>query len=606
MMFFLGLRVGTPMKNLRGFRNPRPALSPMKMPSMPQAAKKLMEDPVPAKIRVEQPRKRASASERKTNPTELPRQARSGRSLGGKTPPRPSSVGHADTSVGVAPVFFKGPQKNTVISHMEFDANSPPPPIELTYEVGQTGSPRRLNEYKKMYKGSTYELPTPTLEVGGVDGNAQAKFRPSTMAGFGRKNVVWPYWLHDYYSNAAGQLTSKTSCFNRFQIEELLESIWMHSGMSEANLDAFWDAVENATGGDQRIDFPLDYIECEYKYFNNNIAMPIDLSLYICTPLRDMTSGHSPMYDWFNPGTGRPQDDQELMFCDYYYEPVITAAQNVMFTNNNGTLQSISINANKNSVLTASTEVVPEATPQGFSVRFRRNWDVLHVQPVVLMPQQELKLTFRVKMSKLLDLKRMLAYDSNADKYQLFKDLTMFPMVTFQGQDTTAVSKGLQRSGVTDMNRFLDTTAPRSSASMLSSSMTARARVHTKTAPIRNFGTEYTYNLGDILDTVSVSKRQLLPYNDPERGQQCPYYQVNDNLGYFIDKTVKPGTGQNYYLSQLTAIATKQGLGVQLPSSGEPADLYLTSIDTDSNWGKLESKTVARTTVEKTSSDIAG
>jgi hypothetical protein len=572
---------------------------------MPQAAKKLMEDPIPAKIKVEQPRKRASATERKTNPTEVPRSARSGRSTGGKTPARPSSVGHDDTSVVVAPIYFKGPQKNTIISHMEYDLNSPPPPIELTYQVGQTGSPRRLNEYKKMYKGSTYELPTPTLLVGGADGNRAAKFRPSTMAGFGRKNVVWPYWLHDYYSSATDQLTSKTSCFNRFQIEKLLESIWQSSVSDSTNLDTFWEAVANATGGDQRIDFPLDYIECEYKYFNNNVAMPIELALYICTPQRDMTSAHSPMYDWFNPGTGNSENDNELMFCDYYYEPVVTAAQSVMFTNNNGTLENIGINANKNSVLTASTEVVPEATPQGFSARFRRNWDVLHVQPVVLMPQQELKLTFRVKMSKLLDLKQTLAYDANSDKYQVFKDLTMFPMVTFQGQDTTAVSKGLARSGVADMNRFLDTTAPRSSASMLSSSMTSRARVHTKSAPIRNFSSEYTYGLGDILDTISVSKRQLLPYNDPERGQQAPYYQVNDNLGYFIDKASQPNT-PGYYLSQLTAIATKQGSGVTLPSTGEPASAYLTSIDTDSNWGQLQSKTISRTTVEKTSSDIAG
>ena len=183
------------------------------------------------------------------------------------------------------------------------------------------------------------------------------------MAGFGRKNVVWPYWLHDYYAAQSEQLTASTSCFNRFQIEGVLYKIWEDSGIAENQLETVIQKIENTIGGDVRVDFPLDYIECEYKYFNNNIATPIDLSLYICTPVKDLTSFHSPMVDWFNPGTASTAGDAELMLPDYYYEPTLTAAQNVMFSNNSGTLTNIAIRSNRASILTASTEVVPEATP---------------------------------------------------------------------------------------------------------------------------------------------------------------------------------------------------------------------------------------------------
>lgn len=600
-MNFLFLAFGGLTKGFRR-RAVRPAVSPAVRPiSLPQAATRIVET-MPSDIKVVERRKTATATQRKTQPVESPKPSRSGRKVGGKT--GNSTVVGNDTTVPMGAVYMKGPQKNTVISYTDYDASSPPPPMEVTYEVGQTGSPKRLNEYKKMYKGSTYELSIPTLKVGGPGpgGNIDRKFRPSTMAGFGRKNVVWPYWIHDYYSGQNSQLTASTSCFNRGQIEGALVKMWEAAGISDSELETVIEKIENTVGGDVRVDFPLDYIECEYKYFNNNIAMPIDLSLYICTPVKDLTSAHSPMYDWFNPGTADVTSDAELMLPTYYYEPVLTAAQDVMFTNNNGVPQNIAIRGERTSILTASTEVVPEATPQGFSVKFRRNWNVMHVQHFHLMPQQELIVKFRVKMSKLLDLKRMLAYDRAGQKYQSFADLTMFPMVTFQGQDTTAVSSRLQRSGTTDMNRFLDTTAPRSSASMLSSSMSASARVHTKTAPLRNFSNVYTYTIGDILDIFNVSKRELLKHDAPERGEQCPYYQVNDNLGYFCDKDTKPGT--NYYLSQLVRLSLKYNGGT-LPNNAQPTQGYLDTIETNADWGLLSSKTTSRTTLEKTGSDIS-
>ncbi len=601
-MKFLFLAFGGLTKGLRR-RSRRPAVSPGARPiSLPQASNRIAQAPIPSEVKVREPRRAMRAAQRATMPVETPKSLRSGGRVGGRAPSgNATNVGN-DTTIPMGPVYLKGPQKNTVISHTEYDASSPPPPIEVAYEVGEIGSARRLNEYKKMYKGSTYELSTPTLTVGGTDTNKDKKFRPSTMAGFGRKNVVWPYWLHDYYSDAATQLTSATSCFNRSQIEDVLVKMWDGLGISESNLDTFIENLENTVGGDVRVDFPLDYIECEYKYFNNNKALPIDLTLYVCTPVKDLTGKQNPMHDWFNPGTGATTNDSELMYPGYYYEPTLTAAENVMFTNTAGVVSNIKLKQNKGSIFAASTEVVPEATPMGFSAKFRRNWKAMHVQHFHIMPQQELIVKFKVKLAKLLDFKRLLAYDNAGQRYQSFANLTMFPLVTFQGQDTTAVSSKLKRGGVTVMNRFLDTTAPRSSPSMLSSSMTTRARVHTKSAPLRNFS-DYTYTLGDILDVFSVSKRDLFECDSVERGEQCPYYQVNDNLGYFIDQDDKPTT--NYHLSQLVTLALKLN-ALTLPTGSEPSNTYLAALDTQSHWGVVQSKTISRAQLEQTGADIGG
>lgn len=177
-------------------------------------------------------------------------------------------------------------------------------------------------------------------------------------------------------------------------------------------------------------------------------------------------------------------------------------------------------------------------------------------------------------------------------------------MVTFQGQDTTAVSKNLQRSysgSAPAMNWFLDTTAPRPTQSMLSSSMTTRARVNTKTAPLRSFDKEYSYTVGDILDIVSISKRDLLVYNDAERGEQAPYYQVNELLGNFCGLTEKPTTSK--HLSTIVRLNLKPTDSV-LSSTAEPSDTDIATISTDADWGILTSKTISSAFMERTRSDI--
>ena len=89
------------------------------------------------------------------------------------------------------------------------------------------------------------------------------------------------------------------------------------------------------------------------------------------------------------------------MLPDYYYQPVLTAGKEAMYTlDGDNNVTSPSLKANARNIMAISTEVVPEATPQSFSQRFRENWDVRQMQPFTLLPQQELQVTLRVKVQK--------------------------------------------------------------------------------------------------------------------------------------------------------------------------------------------------------------
>ena len=57
----------------------------------------------------------------------------------------------------------------------EDPGNSPPGPIELSYKYVKMDLQRDWPIQKKMYNGSTYELPTPSLVVGGNQAQAGQK-----------------------------------------------------------------------------------------------------------------------------------------------------------------------------------------------------------------------------------------------------------------------------------------------------------------------------------------------------------------------------------------------------------------------------------------------
>lgn len=580
------------------------AMTPMRQPaptvSLPKAAARIAEAQ-PASLSVKQKRATATAKQQKTTPVETAT-PKSGRRIGAKAPKGSSTLPPRipDIMMPMAPTHWRG---NFTSKTIEFqDEVSPPGPIILDYECRQNGSTKRLDTYKKMYKGSNYELVTPSLYVGGAQQQKDKKLQPSSMVGFGRSNVMWPYAWHDYVSTGPNQLTSKTGCFTRTQIENTFKAVFANLDPS-TDVDATLVALEKSIGGDQRIDFPVDYIECQYKYLNDNISLPLEISLYLCSPKRNMTASHSPMYDWFTPFN--QGNDSEHMLANYWYNPVLTAANDVMFQSDpNGVVSNVGMVSNAPNILTASTEVVPEATPQGYSSKFRRNWDVKHVQKVVLQPQQELILNLKVKMSQLLDFKKFLSYDTNGDKFELFEDMTLFPMIKFKGLDTVSVSAGLKRvDDSTVTNRFLTTTAPRSGPGMLSSTMSTSARVYVTSNFPRGF--ESQIRIETVLNCFDTTKRELLPYDSFERGENYPYYNVNDNLGYFSGEPNPPGS--NVYYTTVVELNTKAGVGLVPttdPGLQAAASNLLPVIDSNKNWGTLNINTITRNILRAAESDI--
>lgn len=578
------------------------SLRPAVLPSTPKAAARIAEVQ-PEVLKVQEKRTTATAKHIKTEPVESPSMT-SGRSVGGRSPRNSTRIpSNPDIIMPMGPSHYRGTFSSKTIEFQ--DELTPPGPIVLDYECRQNGSTKRLDMYKKMYKGSTYELDTPSLVVGGAEAQKDKKIQPSTMAGYGRSNIHWPYAWNDYTSDSAGQLTSRTGCFTRTQIENTLVEIFKDAQPFSTfpDVQSIVTAIELSIGGDQRIDFPLDYIECQYKYLNNNVSLPMELSLYLCVPKRNLTAAHSPMYDWYAPFTTQSRPD--LMLQDYVYNPVLTGSPDVMFqANATGTVTGVSMVNNRKNIITASTEVVPEATPQGFSVKFRRNWDVKHVQKIVLQPQQELILNLKVKMSKLLDFKQFLSFDANADRFELFKDMSIFPMLKFRGYDTTGVSKGLKRSATaTKQNRFLTTTAPRSGPCMLSSTMKINSRCYVTNNYPRDMGASVQVN--DVLDCFQTTKRELESYNSLERGENIPYFRINDNLGYFADEDTKPAT--NTFYTSVVELNVKNVSG-SVPTTDasllSQAANYLPVASSNTDWGVVDINTTTRNILRQAESDI--
>ena len=221
----------------------------------------------------------------------------------------------------------------------------------------------------------------------------------------------------------------------------------------------------------------MNSIESLFTYTNRNVMTPMNMSVYICTPKKDLPGQNSPQRDWFNPwadskaSAGQRRDLALLMDSDYRYDPQVTAQENVIVSGNDPTSASVTMVANDTNILTTATEVVKDASPNGFSAQFRENWEILTVKSIRLQPGQSLELELSVHLSKLLDLDRFLGFapESGESRYyprMLFEGLTLFPMVKFWGDPVDGSSQGLSKSvGAADprpvmKNRVFQSTEP--------------------------------------------------------------------------------------------------------------------------------------------------
>lgn len=550
--------------------------------------------------------KRATKADLLTTPTNVP--LRPPTSPKAKTSMEPTIPMMPQLYQRMGEFVFEGDMSNT-ITELKTDTNLPPP-IEINYTMHQTGSSTRLNKYRKMYPSTTYELPKQSEAIKPYRDTATLdQIQESSVAGFGRTGIYWPYSWFDW-CNATSQTerlkTCQQSCFNRSQIEatikKMYDDAWAGSS-PPVDWDVFLEGIERLKGGDQAYSFPMDSLSTQFKYINRNVQLPVNLSVYICTPKRDLPEVNTPQSDWFNPWSIDPTTapipgDSLTMRPDYFYNPAVTGQENVAVTGTDPQLSAVTMTQNSDNILTISTEVVKEATPSGFSDRFNENWEILTVKRVRLTPGQELLLNLETKLSKPLNLERFLGdaqvFQNNDTLFrqQSYAGLTLFPMIRFYGDDIAGTSQGLSKvpnpAGARPevKNRVFQSTAPRSGPSMITGTQTVKARVSVPNAPLSGTSTAFDgkRSLESILMNFSTKARNLFKYDAPERGQQCPYWYVNDFCEYFAGEGVK--TDGTLY-TEILEISPRDG-GVNTSQNPSWNDITLLDPKVVKDWVEID------------------
>ena len=627
-----------------------------------------------AEIGITRARKPVQGSKREqTVPQETPKSTRSGAHKGGR------GGGRGGNSTYIPPQHdIKEPRSyvqyhgNFTTKVIELPANMmPAPPINLSFKVKQNGNPKRLDNWKGMYPATTLELNSPYQEVGGANVvTNKAKLSKTTACGFNRSNVHYPSAWRDYVYRRNGKapdidaepevqraiaegrvapvpeesdfrpgfsygaldiLACRASNFNRYQLEEMFwQGYFDYLGTSASiNWQNFLTLLEDGyTGGDQKYYFPLSSVTTEYTYSNRNVATDLNMSIYICTPKRHLTCNNDPMGDWvewFNQ-TGKAQEglgnyDGIKMDPSYAFEPIITGDVNQIGTiTRDGKTQVSTPVANCDKIITLSTEVVPEASPHGFSQAFRHNWEIIDVKHVKLMPQQTLNFTVTTELTEMLDLQEMFTSSEGGtlpgvvpseEKIVMYKGLTIIPMVKFWGSPVSGESSGQvftnpddpksRTLSSPDVNRVLATTQAQSSAAMMTQTQRSKCRIHAKNTIMGVGENNLQSNVFEYLfDNMTNKQRKLLPVGSPIRGQEGAYYQVNDHIGYFCNLTEKPADGEPYFTSNVALLNSRT---LWLTGTAEPSRSQLLFQNVSSNWDYIETETVSRMQLVKTGSD---
>lgn len=554
--------------------------------------------------------KRASKTDLLTQPTNVPKPSSAARMSKTKSSMEPTIPMGPQFFQKMGDFVFEGDMSNT-ITELKTDTNQPPP-IEIDYSIHQTGSSSRLNKYRKMYPSTTYQIPKLTSALSPkTDVATTEQIQESSVCGFGRSGVYWPYSWWDYCNNVSTTKRLKTcqqSNFNRSQIEETMKKMyddaWANNSSPPVSWADFLSALENVKGGDQRYSFPMDSISSQFKYENRNVQLPVNISVYICTPKKDLPEVNTPQSDWFCPwATDKtkypfPTSDLASMRPDYFYNPCVTAQANVAVSGTDPASGSaVTMKENVDNILTIATEVVKEATPSGFSELFNENWEILTVKNVRLSPGQELILNLHTKLSKPLNLDRFLGEEHVWNNYktlfrnQSFAGLTLVPMIRFYGDDCSGASQGLSKvpnpvgARPEIKNRVFQSTAVRSGPAMITGNHTVKSRVSVPNAPLSGESSAFVgkRSIESILMNFTTSARNLFKYNDPERGQQCSYWKINDFIEYFAGKNLTSG---NLY-TEVVEFSPRAG-GVGGNANPVWSDITLLNPKVDENWLEID------------------
>ena len=568
--------------------------------------------------------RRATKTDLLTQPTNVPSPSAAARKTKTKSSMEPTIPMTPQLFQEMGDYVFEG-DMSTSITEIRTDSNLPPP-IELDYSITQTGSSSRLNKYRKMYPSTTYEIPrlTEALHPYRDGASTDDQVQVTSVCGFGRAGILWPYSWFDHEKTFNAPVapattpdhlkTCQQSNMNRTQIEscmkQMFDAAWANNPSPPVSWADFLEALEGIKGGDMSYSFPMDSMESQFKYENRNVQLPVYLSVYICTPRKDLPEVHTPQSDWFNPWSLSSAVSWETsslarMRSDYFYNPAITAQANVAVTGPTSGSDTVKFKENVDNILTLATEVVKEATPSGFSELFNENWKILTVKKVRLLPGQTLILNLKTHLSKPLNLDRFLGnadavtwkdtYGPTLFRNQSFEGLTLHPMIRFYGEDCSGASKGLGVSttpgageALDDIkNRVFQSTAVRSGPSMITSNHTVKARCSVPNAPLAGESSAFVgkRSIESILMNFSTRARNLFKFDAPERGQQCSYWKINDFAKYFAGDDIKVD-GTKY--TEIIEFNPRLNGGVDHDTNPTWAELTLLNPQVDKDWMEID------------------
>lgn len=129
--------------------------------------------------------KRASQSDLKTRPTNVPKSSSAARETHTESSREPTIPMIPQLYQKLGDYVFEGDMSNTVTELMT--GTNQPPPIEIDYSIHQTGSSSRLNKFRKMYPSTTYQIPRLTKTIGPARLiSSDVQIQETGVCGFGR------------------------------------------------------------------------------------------------------------------------------------------------------------------------------------------------------------------------------------------------------------------------------------------------------------------------------------------------------------------------------------------------------------------------------------
>ena len=440
------------------------------------------------------------------------------------------------------------------------------PDIHEYLELRQTGKDTLSTLFKDQKSNKFY---TQQPGIAYVDGEIDSALNAGTsvgdriplksVCGYNRTGVFNPLAFLDWaQTSPAANLTSSNcgqqnvwATGGRSQILDAitltLRQWYLASGALPPTKDALVTLLQNYVAGmssNSSLTFPLEEINDVFTFRNENAVTPAYLSLYHCTPKRDIGIKHNPITDWydFQLGGGLPQDiildqNSEAIKADskYAFKPVMSQYANDFVAVTKSATNTAQIanmdSSNWNRVTALATEVVPQNTPF-LSQQFKDNWSVINNKKIILQPGQELKIHVKVKYVRPIDLRALLL---GQGRYY-FESMTYYPILKFWGEENTMQVK-LQET-VNQRNRLRSIQKAESGPVLLMGQKEGTATVAGSMPPemksnyqptvafqwLNNFFGQMESNVRDILNPTDA------PH---EYGLDMAWPNINNNAALF-------------------------------------------------------------------------